>query len=145
MMRAAVEAAASAPRPPKVLAVTVLTSLTEPELASTGIPDGIGSQVSRTAALAVQAGCDGVVASALELPMLRHQLGEEPIILIPGVRPKGSSAGDQARTAEPTKAIEDGATYLVVGRPITAAEDKKAAAEAIQKEISSALRRAMVL
>ena len=145
MMKAAVEAAASAPKRPSILAATVLTSFTEQELASTGISDGVAGQVSRLAALATEAGCDGVVASPLELAMLRQQLGEEPIILVPGVRPKGSPAGDQARTAEPAEAIEAGATYLVVGRPITAAANKKEAAEAIQKEISSALRRATVV
>jgi len=145
MMKAAVEAAASVPKPPKILAVTVLTSFTEQELASTGLEGGVASQVSRLAALAIEAGCNGVVASPLELGMLRRQLGERPIILVPGVRPKGSPAGDQARTAEPAEAIEAGATYLVVGRPITAAANRKEAAEAIQKEVSSALRRATVV
>jgi orotidine-5'-phosphate decarboxylase len=145
MMRAAVEAAASASKRPKILAVTVLTSFNEQELASTGMQGGVAEQVSRMAALAVEAGCDGVVSSALELPMLRRLLGEEPIVLIPGVRPKGSPAGDQARTAEPREAIEAGATYLVVGRPITTAEYRRAAAEAVQKEISSAMRRATVV
>jgi orotidine-5'-phosphate decarboxylase len=145
MMKAAVEAAASAPKRPSILAVTVLTSFTEQELASTGVSDGVAGQVSRLTALATEAGCDGVVASPLELAMLRQQLGEEPIILVPGVRPKGSPAGDQARTAEPAEAIEIGANYLVVGRPITAAANKKEAADAIQKEISSALRRATVV
>ena len=145
MMRAAVEAAASAAKRPKILAVTVLTSFTEQELASTGITGGVAEQVSRMGSLAAEAGCDGVVSSALELPILRRQMGEEPIILIPGVRPKGSPAGDQARTAEPGEAIKAGASYLVVGRPITAAENRRAAAEAVQKEISSALRRATVV
>jgi orotidine-5'-phosphate decarboxylase len=145
MLKAAVDAAASVPNRPKLLAVTILTSLTDQELESTGISGGVAGQVSRMAALAKNAGCDGVVASALELPMLRQQLGKEPIILVPGLRPRGSAAGDQARTAEPAQAIEAGATYLVVGRPITAAENRREAAEAIQKEISSALRRATVV
>ena len=145
MMRAAVEAAASVSKRPRILAVTVLTSFTEQELASTGIHGGVADQVSRMAALAVEAGCDGVVASALELPLLRRQMGDEPVILIPGVRPKGSAAGDQARTAEPGEAITAGATYLVVGRPITASTNRRAAAEEIQKEISSVMRRATVV
>lgn len=145
MMKAAVEAVSAAPRRPAILAVTVLTSFTEHDLTSTGVSGEVADQVSRMASLAMEAGCDGVVASALELPMLRRELGEEPIILVPGVRPRGSAAGDQARIAEPAQAIEAGATYLVVGRPITAAANNREAAESIQKEISSALRRATVV
>lgn len=145
MMKAAVEAAASAANPPKILAVTVLTSFTEEDLSVIGIPGRTPDQVARMAALAQKAGCSGVVSSALEVPMLRRQFGEDLVILVPGVRPKGSAAGDQARTAEPAEAIRAGASYLVVGRPITAADDKKAAAAAIREEISSALRQAVVL
>jgi orotidine-5'-phosphate decarboxylase len=145
MMKVAVDAAASGSRPPKILAVTVLTSFTEQDLSSVGVQAGIAGQVSRTASLAMEAGCDGIVASALELATLRRGFGEDFIILVPGIRPKGSAAGDQARTAEPAEAIEAGASYLVVGRPITAAENRKAVAEALQQEISSALRRAPVV
>ena len=145
MMKAAVEAASAARRRPAILAVTVLTSFTEQELASTGVSGAVADQVSRMASLAMEAGCDGVVASALELGMLRRELGEEAIILVPGVRPRGSASGDQARTAEPAQAIDGGATYLVVGRPITAAANMRETADAIQKEISSALSRATVV
>jgi orotidine-5'-phosphate decarboxylase len=145
MMKAAVDAAASASKPPKILAVTVLTSFTDEDLSRIGIPHPTADQVSRMAFLAQEAGCGGVVSSALEVPMLRRQFGEDLVVLVPGVRPKGSAAGDQARTAEPAEAIRAGASYLVVGRPITAADDKKAAAKAIQQEISSALRQAVAL
>lgn len=145
MMKAAVEAAASASGSPQILAVTVLTSFTDQDLSQTGIQGGTAAQALRMAALAREAGCSGVVSSALEARMLRRQFGEDLVVLVPGVRPKGSVAGDQARTAEPAEAIRAGASFLVVGRPITAAENKKAAAEAIQEEISSALRQAVVL
>jgi orotidine-5'-phosphate decarboxylase len=145
MMKAAVQAAASASKPPKVLAVTVLTSFTDEDLATVGIPSPTTDQVRRMAALAREAGCSGVVSSALEVPILRQQFGDDLVVLVPGVRPKGSAAGDQARTAEPAEAIRAGASYLVVGRPITAADDKRAAAEAIEEEISSALRQAVAL
>lgn len=145
MMKATVEAAASASKAPQILAVTVLTSFTEQDLSQTGIQGGTAAQVLRMAALAREAGCSGVVSSALEVPVLRRQFGEDLVVLVPGIRPKGSAAGDQARTAEPAEAIRAGASFLVVGRPITAAENKKAAAEAIQEEISSALRQAVVL
>ena len=143
MMKAAVQVAASAANPPQILAVTVLTSFTDQDLSMTGIANRTADQVSRMAALARDAGCGGVVSSALEVAMLRRQFGQDFVILVPGVRPKGSLAGDQARTAEPAEAIAAGATYLVVGRPITAAENRRAAAEAIQKEISSTLSRAV--
>jgi orotidine-5'-phosphate decarboxylase len=145
MMKAAVQAAASASKPPTILAVTVLTSFTDEDLSTVGIPSATTDQVPRMAALARDAGCSGVVSSALEVAMLRRQFGDALVILVPGVRPKGSAAGDQARTAEPAEAIRAGASYLVVGRPITAADDKRAAAEAIQEEISSALRQAVAL
>ena len=145
MMKAAVQAAASASKPPKILAVTVLTSFTDEDLSSVGIPGGTTDQVPRMAALAREAGCSGVVSSALEVPMLRRQFGDALVLLVPGVRPKGSAAGDQARTAEPAEAIRAGASYLVVGRPITGADDKRSAAEGIQEEISSALRQAVGL
>lgn len=144
MMKAAVQAAASASKPPKILAVTVLTSFTDEDLSTVGIPSATTDQVPRMAALARDAGCSGVVSSALEVAMLRRQFGDALVILVPGVRPKGSAAGDQARTAEPAEAIRAGASYLVVGRPITATDDKRAAAEAIQEEISSALRQAVL-
>ena len=145
MMKAAVQAAASASKPPKILAVTVLTSFSNEDLSRIGIATAAADQVSRMAALAREAGCSGVVSSGLEVPTLHRQFGDGLVLLVPGVRPKGSATGDQARTAEPAEAIRAGASYLVVGRPITAADDKKAAAEAIQEEISSALRQAVVL
>src|SRR5215813_6657679 len=101
MMKAAVEAAASASKPPQILAITVLTSFSDQDLLQTGIPGGTAAQVLRMAVLAREAGCSGVVSSALEVPRLRRQFGDGLVVLVPGVRPKGSAAGDQARTAEP--------------------------------------------
>ena len=139
MMKAAVEAARGAPKPVVILGVTILTSLDGPELNSLGVPGTVAEQTLRLAALARRAGCDGVVCSPHEVSILRQQLGNDLITVVPGVRPKGANSGDQARIDEPARAIRNGATYLVVGRPITMATDKRAAAEAIKKEIGSAL------
>ncbi len=138
MMKAAVEAAKEAAKPPLVLAVTVLTSLSQDELNSTGVSGQMADQVLRLAELAKAAGCGGVVASPHEVAALRSALGPEMAIVVPGIRPAGSAAGDQVRTAGPAQAIKAGASHLVVGRPITGAPDRNAAAQAILKEISSA-------
>ncbi len=137
MLKAAVEAAKGCAKPPLILAVTVLTSLSQDELGSTGITAAIADQVLRLAALAKEAGCGGVVASPHEVAALRKALGSKMMIVVPGIRPAGSVAGDQVRTAGPAQAIEAGASYLVIGRPITEAADKNAAVQAILKEISS--------
>jgi orotidine-5'-phosphate decarboxylase len=137
MLRAAVEAAASFPQPPLVLAVTVLTSLSDEDLTEIGVSGRVLDQVLRLAALARGAGCGGVVASALETREVRQELGTGFAIVTPGVRPKGQERGDQARVATPTEAITAGATHVVIGRPITQAADPAAAARAILKEIEA--------
>jgi orotidine-5'-phosphate decarboxylase len=139
MMRSAVEAASSAPKPPLVLAVTVLTSLSDPEIRQIGVIGPASEQVLRLGTLAKAAGCGGIVASPQEVMASRRLLGEELVIVTPGVRPRGSAAGDQARTAEPAEAIKAGASYLVVGRPIIGSADPKSAAEKVILEISSTL------
>ncbi len=138
MLRAAVEAAAAAPHHPMVLAVTVLTSLADQDLQEVGVSGRVPDQVLRLAALARSCGCPAVVASAQEARELRRELGAGFAIVTPGVRPVGQDKGDQARVATPAEAMTAGATYLVVGRPITAAADPAAAARRIVDEIASA-------
>ena len=118
MLKAAVEAAAQSAAKPTVLAVTVLTSLSDADLEEIGVPGTVLTQVLRLGALALRSGCGGLVASAREARELRRELGEGFAIVTPGVRPAGSAAGDQARVVAPRDAIAAGATYLVVGRPI---------------------------
>jgi orotidine-5'-phosphate decarboxylase len=116
---------------PMLLAVTVLTSMDAAALAATGVPDAPAEQVLRLARMAVEAGADGLVCSPQEAALLRRALGPGPALVVPGVRPAGSAAGDQARTATPEEAVAAGADWLVVGRPITGAPDPAAAAAAI--------------
>jgi orotidine-5'-phosphate decarboxylase len=136
MLRAASEAAASAARPPKILAVTVLTSLGADELAEVGWDRAPQEQVLRLAKLAQAARCDGVVCSPHEIAAVRKAIGAEMAVVVPGVRPVGSEKGDQARVATPEEAIRAGASHLVIGRPITAATDPTEAARAILLEMS---------
>jgi orotidine-5'-phosphate decarboxylase len=143
MLKAAVEAASQSPAKPMVLAVTVLTSLSDSDLREVGIAGDVLSQVLRLGALARAAGCGGVVASAQEARELRRALGEGLAIVTPGVRPAGSSAGDQARVVTPKDAIAAGATYLVVGRPILDAPDPAKAAQQIADEIAAACQEAV--
>lgn len=131
MLRAAVQAAAGASAPPLILAVTVLTSLDGAALRATGVEATPVEQVLRLGRLAVGAGANGLVCSPQEVLPLRRALGSEVILVVPGIRPEGSPAADQARTLTPRQAVEAGADYIVVGRPITAAPDPAAAACAI--------------
>ena len=135
MLRAAVAGAADAASPPAVLGVTVLTSLDDAALDSLGIPGGAAGRVSAWASLAKACGCSGVVCSPLEAARLRAAVGPGFLLVTPGVRPAGEAAGDQRRVATPQAAIAAGADLLVVGRPITAAADPAAAAEAIVAEL----------
>lgn len=141
MMAAAMDAAAEAAAKagvarPKVVAVTVLTSIDDAELAGLGITDGTAAQVRRLALLAKQAGCDGVVCSPHEVADLRALCGPDFLLVVPGIRPAGAAAGDQKRVLTPRQAVERGADVLVIGRPITGAADPVAAARAINAEIS---------
>jgi orotidine-5'-phosphate decarboxylase len=136
MMTAARQAAeAAGPARPMLLAVTVLTSLDAAGLAATGVADSPAAQVLRLARLAIEAGADGLVCSPLEVAMLRDALGPGPALVVPGIRPAGSAAGDQMRTMTPRDAVEAGADWIVVGRPITAAPDVGQAAAAIAAAI----------
>ena len=138
MLKAAVEAASQSPTKPMVLAVTVLTSLSDSDLQELGIAGNVLSQVLRLGALARAAGCGGLVASAQEARELRKALGDGFAIVTPGVRPAGAAAGDQVRVVTPKDAIAAGATYLVVGRPILEAPDPAKAAQHIGDEIAAA-------
>ena len=144
MLKAAVEAASQSATKPTVLAVTVLTSLSDADLQEVGIAGGVLSQVLRLGALARAAGCGGLVASAHEAHELRKTLGEAFAIITPGVRPTGAAAGDQARIVTPKDAIAAGATYLVVGRPILDAPNPAKAAQQIADEIEAAREREAV-
>ncbi|MBB3931060.1 orotidine-5'-phosphate decarboxylase [Kaistia hirudinis] len=123
----------------RLLAVTVLTSMDEADLAAAGYAGTIGELVSRRAADARAAGMDGIVCSPSEAAAMRAVVGAGMAIVTPGIRPGGTPVGDQKRIATPTAAIRAGADHLVIGRPILEAADPKAAAHAIQKEIARAL------
>jgi orotidine-5'-phosphate decarboxylase len=138
MMIAAAEAA-QAPGSPRLLAVTVLTSMDASELTGIGMTDSPAQQVLRLAKLAKQSGIDGMVCSAEEVAAVRAATGPETLLVIPGIRPTGSAIGDQKRVATPAQAIADGASMLVVGRPITRAAAPAAAARAILHEIDQKL------
>jgi orotidine-5'-phosphate decarboxylase len=137
-MLAAAADAASAPGAPRLLAVTVLTSMDAKQLTGIGITATPAEQVLRLAKLAKAAGIDGMVSSAEEVAALRAELGPETMLVIPGIRPAGAEIGDQKRIATPSSAISQGASMLVVGRPITQAADPKHAAQAILEEIAQA-------
>jgi len=134
MVRAAVEAAKIRPEL-MVLAVTVLTSMDGHDLETIGVRGSMEDSVVRLATVALAQGCQGVVTSAREAFALRAQLGDRFAIVTPGVRPAGSSVGDQARVVTPVEAIASGASHIVVGRPITEAADPAAEARAILGQI----------
>ena len=136
MMKAAAEAAATAgPHRPKVIAVTVLTSMDASDLNETGVHGAPADQVIRLATLARDAGMDGVVCSAHDIEPLRKALGPGFMLVVPGIRPAGADTGDQKRIMTPAEALKHGADWLVIGRPITGAADPAAAARAIHDEL----------
>jgi orotidine-5'-phosphate decarboxylase len=138
VLRAAAEAAAESEAKPTVLAVTVLTSMGTSELGELGVPGNVEKQVLRLAMLAIRAGCGGLVASAQEGASLRKELGAGFTLVTPGIRPDGGDSGDQLRIVTPAQAIRAGADYLVVGRPITQADDPAEAARTIIRQIELA-------
>ena len=140
--QAMMEAAAGAKGDSKVLAVTALTSLDQGDLEDMGFQCDIPTLVASRARRALEAGLDGVVASGHEAAMLREKVGGRLMIVTPGIRPVlNRSEDDQKRVLSPAEAIEAGADYLVVGRPIRDADDPRAAAKAIINEISEAMSR----
>lgn len=142
MMEAArneVEKRSQGPQRTSLIAVTVLTSMERSDLAEMGLDIDPIDQVKRLAALTESSGLDGVVCSAQEAAAIRAQANDQFQLVTPGIRPAGSVVGDQRRIMTPAEAIAAGSTYLVVGRPITGAEDPKAAAISVQSEVDLAL------
>ncbi|SEA31709.1 orotidine-5'-phosphate decarboxylase [Thiothrix caldifontis] len=136
MMQAAREALQCIENPPKLIAVTVLTSMDKVQLASTGVIADPAQQVQHLAQLAASSGLDGVVCSAQEAVMLRQVLGEDFLLVTPGIRPAGSELGDQSRVMTPAQAQQAGVSYVVVGRPITQAADPQAVIAQINQDMS---------
>jgi orotidine-5'-phosphate decarboxylase len=135
MMRAAVEAVANANPRPKIIGVTVLTSLDDSVLQSVGQRPPASEQVVRLARLAKASGLDGVVCSPREIAMVRAACGPQFLIVTPGIRPAGSDLADQRRVLTPEEAMRAGADILVIGRPITGAADPAGAANAITQSL----------
>lgn len=121
---------------PRLIAVTILTSMDAEQFAALNYKNTIAEQVLALAKLARKCGLDGVVASPLEAAAIRAACGPEFLIVTPGVRPAGAAKGDQSRVATPAGALKNGASHIVVGRPITQAEDKVTAAKAIVRELA---------
>jgi orotidine-5'-phosphate decarboxylase len=138
---AAIQAATQAAPGARIVAVTVLTSLDEADLDRIGLAGPASAAVRRLAALAVEAGATGLVCSPQEVAEVRSEVGEDIMLITPGVRPAGADVNDQARVATPEEALRAGADLLVIGRPITGAADPGAAAAAI----AASLRRAETL
>lgn len=134
--RAALEGVAD---PPQLLAVTVLTSMDQTQASAVGLSRSPAEQVELLARMGLEAGIGGFVCSPQEVARLRSITGPEGVLVIPGIRPAGAAVGDQKRIATPADALRQGASYLVVGRPITQAPEPARAAEAILKEMASAL------
>jgi len=139
MVKAAVQGAkGTGEKGCRVLAVTVLTSLTPREGERVGMPLPLSRQVTRLAGVALEAGAHGIVCSPQEAARVRRELGKGFVIVTPGVRPAGASLDDQGRVATPAEAVRNGADFLVVGRPVLNANDRRAALEGILEEIRSA-------
>jgi len=135
MMEAAQEALANTAQPPKLIAVTVLTSMGQDDLAELGISDAPAQLVLRLAQLARNSGLDGVVCSAQEAALLRRECGEAFCLVTPGIRPPLAGMDDQTRVATPRAALENGSNYLVIGRPITRAASPLLALQEISQQI----------
>jgi len=138
MLRAAAQAAASAgAKRPRLLAVTVLTSLDGEDLARVGQAGPVAAQAARLTALAKDSGIDGAVCSPQEVAALRARSGPDFVLVVPGIRPAWAAAGDQKRVMTPKEALAAGADYLVIGRPIVAAAEPRNAAERIVAELAA--------
>ncbi|TAK47401.1 MAG: orotidine-5'-phosphate decarboxylase, partial [Betaproteobacteria bacterium] len=136
--RAILQAAAREKGDVKILAVTVLTSLGAADLKEMGYAGDLQQLVRARARIALEAGCDGVIASGHEAPMLKAEFGERLLVVTPGIRPAGEgSPDDQKRTVDVAQAFANGADYIVVGRPVRDAADPRVAAQTIQQTIAS--------
>jgi len=138
--RSIMQAAAREKGALKLLAVTVLTSFDQKNLAEMGYAGNVEDLVLQRARAALDSGCDGVIASGLEAPKIKAAFGGKLLVVTPGVRPAGTPTGDQKRTVDVGQAFANGADYIVVGRPIRDAADPRAAAEAIQASIAAAFK-----
>jgi orotidine-5'-phosphate decarboxylase len=139
MLQAAKAALAGVAHPPELLAVTVLTSMDEVQLHAAGVDRSPSGQVELLAKMGTDAGIRGFVCSPQEVAAVRAQTGPEVVLVVPGIRPAGAAIGDQKRVAGPAEALEQGASYLVVGRPIIQAANRAEAAAAILEEMAEAL------
>ncbi len=141
MMAAAADAAAkggNGDNRPRILGVTILTSLDSGDLAAVGQSTNVSEQVLRLAKLAKASGLDGVVCSPAEVAMLREACGKDFVLMVPGIRPEWAASNDQKRIMTPQEAMQAGASHLVVGRPITGADDPIAAAKRLSDELGCA-------
>lgn len=136
MMQAAKEAVEACEHQPLLIAVTILTSMEPEDLELIGLPNSPQENVKRLANLAKQAGLDGIVSSAQEAEMIRDELGKDFCIVTPGIRPAGSAVNDQKRIMTPKEALDAGSSYLVIGRPITQADDPIQVLKEINASIS---------
>lgn len=136
MLEAAAEAVTQSAHKPLLIAVTILTSLDDQDLLKVGFDKDTKTMTQRLASLAKLAGLDGVVSSAHDIEQTKLEQGKDFLVVTPGIRPAGSSVGDQARIATPKSAVASGADYLVIGRPITQAENPQSALDAIVAELS---------
>jgi len=136
MMTAARDVAAQAEKPPKLLGVTVLTSMDSDDLTAVGQDKDTRAQVTRLAKLAQAAGLDGVICAPTEIAALRAACGSDFILMVPGIRPAWAASNDQKRVLTPREAMSAGATHLVIGRPITASADPLEAAQRVNAELA---------
>lgn len=139
MLAAARQTIKDLTNPPELLAVTVLTSMDAAQLSACGVERSPGDQVELLGKMGLEAGFRGFVCSPQEIRRMRGLTGPEGLLVVPGIRPAGAETGDQKRIATPAEALRLGASYLVVGRPITQAADPAAAAEAIVRQMAEAL------
>ena len=139
MLAAAREALEGRANPPELLAVTMLTSMDQAQTSAIGYDRSPAEQVELLARMTMKAGIRGFVCSAQEVATLRALTGPEGVLVTPGIRPAGAAKGDQSRIATPAEALQQGASYLVVGRPISQAADPAEAAEAVVREMAEAL------
>jgi orotidine-5'-phosphate decarboxylase len=136
MMEAAADALVPFKAPPKLIAVTVLTSMSDEDLQELGYSRGAAERVDQLAGLAANSGMDGVVCSAKETQQLRRDRGPDFCLVTPGIRLSGDAAGDQRRVVTPSQAMVNGSSYLVIGRSITAAPEPRLALEKVNRELS---------